>query len=62
MFAIWGLGGLLVALFAMMGLWTEHNGLRAVAMATYTSCGLLFWIGGMLFFGLADLMAKIKPE
>jgi uncharacterized membrane protein len=62
LFIVWGLLGFLLAAFSMTRLWSVDNGITAVALSTYVSCGLLFWIGGMTFFGFADLLAKTKSE
>ena len=49
MLVVWGIGGLALSLFALLGAPT----LTAISI-------ILMWIGGVLFFGMCALMADIS--
>lgn len=50
-FGVWGVVGLAISLFAMMG--------APMVSAIYVT---LMWMGGVLFFGLAALMCSVTFE
>jgi hypothetical protein len=64
LFGVWGVLGFLVAILTMIPLWMETNMtvIKAAGMGAYISCGMLFWIGGMVLFGFASLMQQQKPQ
>lgn len=51
LFVVWGIGGFILALVAI----TAAGALASAIMAT---AGGILWIGGMVFFGIAALMAS----
>jgi hypothetical protein len=53
MFWIWGLGGLILNGASLAGL----SGSIGVGTSSYLAAVNLFWIGGMLLFGLGTLLS-----
>lgn len=56
MFAIWGIIGLVLNLINSLTLFAPSVG---VGQSAYVSAWILLWIGGLLFFGIATLVARL---
>jgi hypothetical protein len=55
LFWIWGVAGLLIGTLSLL---TTITGSVGVGTSAYISAGLLYWIGGMVLFGVGALMVK----
>uniref|UniRef100_E6VMM1 Transmembrane protein n=1 Tax=Rhodopseudomonas palustris (strain DX-1) TaxID=652103 RepID=E6VMM1_RHOPX len=53
LFAIWGLGGFILVGGSIVSL----SGSVGIGTSGYITMGCMFWIGGMIFFGLAGLLS-----
>lgn len=54
-FWAWGIGGLVLNTGAYLAL----SGSVGVGTSTYMALGLLFWIGGMMLFGLGAVISGL---
>jgi hypothetical protein len=55
-FVLWGVLGFVVASVSILGMLASTS--VGVGTSAYVAAGMLYWIGGMAFFGLGDLIAK----
>ena len=51
-FLIWGLGGFIICFVAALVNFAQPS----MSGLTQVSVGILFWIGGMIFFGVSHLI------
>jgi hypothetical protein len=57
-FLIWGTVGFLFMAVMMFGIFAQSS--VSVGTSAFAAMWLLFWIGGMIFFGLGDLCYKSR--
>jgi len=56
-FWIWGVGGLLICGLNYFSL----SGSVGVGTSTYMALGFLYWLGGIVLFGIGALAANVRP-
>ena len=57
-FWIWGIAGLLLNSIHYLSL----SGSVGVGTSTYVALGILYWIAGMVLFGVGALIAKVQDR
>jgi steroid 5-alpha reductase family enzyme len=59
-FILWGILGFLVASLSIFGMLSSAS--VGVGTSAFIAAGMLYWIGGMVFFGVGDLLQKVSRQ
>jgi hypothetical protein len=58
LFILWSVLGFIVGSLSMLGMTMSPQGV-GVGTSAYVAAGMLYWIGGMVLFGIASVLREL---